>query len=395
MSLSVLPIDPADTFYSVRDRLLRLGHGRTVLVMPEGAAPLSGIDLVLLRRLADRERLEVGLVASDRQFSRQARALGLPTFANLTLAEHYRPGWWRAGRRAERLGFAPGEDHHPWDRDVAQALESPTTARRRHLLRRIGLLASVVGLGLLAIAGLYALPSAEITLRPATLPAQVILDLQADASLDVPAEGAVPARAIEHTLDWEATGLTTADSTADAQRIKSQALQGIGAAAAGYLTARLDAGELLVPTSIHVEIVEENVERSGEQTTLLLGALLSGAAVASADVDELAYRALSAALPAAYAADPATLRVQMEPANGEAPEHFQVTARATGRATVDILALTQTLAGRQANEAARYLSATIPLAEPPTFAVRPGWWWGVSRGRLPLRAERITLELAP
>ena len=395
MALSVLPIDPADTFHSVRDRLLRLGRGRTVLVMPDGPAPLSGIDLVLLRRLADRERLEVGLVASDRQLSRQARAIGLPTFANLTLAEHYRPGWWRAGRRAERLGFAPGEDHQPWDRDVTRALESPAAARRRRLLRVSGLLASVVVLGLLAIAGLYALPHAEITLHPAMLPAQVILDLRADTSLDAPAEDAVPARVIEHTLDWEAAGLTTDDATADAQRIKSQALQGIGAAAAGYLAARLDAGELLVPTSIHVAIIEETVERSGDQTTLLLRAALSGAAVASADVDAVAYRALSAALPVAYMPDPATLRVQMEPANGDAPEHFQVTARATGRATVDTHALARTLAGRQANEAARYLSTTIPLAEPPAFAVWPGWWWGASRGRLPLRAERISVELAP
>lgn len=395
MALSVLPIDPADTYHSVRDRLLQLGRGRTVLVMPDGPAPLGEIDLVLLRRLADRERLDVGLVASDRQFSRRARALGLPTFANLTLAEHYRPGWWRAGRRAERLGFAPGEDHHPWDREVARALESPAAGRRRRLLRLIALLASVVVLGLLAIAGLYALPRAEITLRPATLPAQVILDLRADSSPDAPAGDAVPARAIEHTLAWKAVGLTTSDAAADAQRIKSQALQGLGATAADYLAARLDAGELLVPTSIHVAIIEETVERSGDQTTLSLRAALSGAAVASADVDALAYRALSAALPTAYAPDPATLRVQMEPANGEPLGRFQVTARATGRATVDARALARTLAGRQANEAARYLSATIPLAEPPALEMWPGWWWGAFRGRLPLRAERISVALTP
>ncbi|MEZ4539751.1 MAG: hypothetical protein R3C43_07175 [Chloroflexota bacterium] len=394
MSLSVLPIDPADTYHSVRDRLLQLGRGRTVLVMPEGRVPLSGIDLVLLRRLADRERLEVGLVASDRQFSRQARALGLPTFANLTLAEHYRPGWWRAGRRAERLGFAPGEDHHPWDRGVALARES-RSAERRRLIRPIVLLAGVVALGLLAIAGLYALPRAEITLRPATLPAQVILDLLADENLNAPSDNALPARSLEHVLDWEATGLNTTDATTDAQRIKSQALQGIGASAAESLTARLDPEELLVPSSIHVEISDEMVERSGDQTTLWLRVTLSGSTVASADVDALAYRALSAALPTAYVPDPATLRVQLEPANGEAPGHFQVTAQATGRTAVDTRTLSQTLAGRQANEAARFLSTTIPLAEPPAFVVRPGWWWDVSGGRLPLRAEQITVELAP
>ncbi len=212
---------------------------------------------------------------------------------------------------------------------------------------------------------------------------------------DPPSGEAVPVRAIEHTLEWEAVGVTTSDATTDAQRIKSQALQGIGAAAAGYLAARLDAGEMLVPTSIRVEIIDETVERTGQQTTLLLRAALSGTAVASAGVNELAYRELSAALPAAYTADPATLRVQMEPPNGQLPDHFQMTTRATGRATVDTHALARTLAGQPMNEAARYLSATIPLAEPPAFEMWPAWWRGAFRGRLPLRAERITVEVVP
>src|SRR5690606_22081241 len=109
MPLRVIEIDRSDNFYSIRHRLLFSGRDRAVLVLPNGDAPVGVVDLALLRRLADRERLDVGLVTGDRQLARDARALGLPAFSSLLLAEYYRPGWWRAGRRPERLGFAAGE----------------------------------------------------------------------------------------------------------------------------------------------------------------------------------------------------------------------------------------------------------------------------------------------
>src|SRR5690606_27590507 len=117
------------------------------------ASPVGAIDLVLLRRLADRERLEVGLVTADRALSRQARALGLPTFANLTLAEYYRPGWWRGGRRRERVGLPPDDERRSHslvleDEDVA--------ARRRRLLLLLVLVQAALLLSLIALTAVYA-----------------------------------------------------------------------------------------------------------------------------------------------------------------------------------------------------------------------------------------------
>ena len=385
MSLRIIELDPADTFYSARDRLLQNGRERTVLVLPERNSPLSGIDLVLLRRLADRERLDIGLVTGDRKLSRQARAIGLPAFSNLTLAEHYRPGWWRAGRRSERLGFGPGDDRHPLLSAPITADEARDTLHKRRLARLAAVLAVVLFLALAIIAAIYALPRATVTLRPAALPVQAILDLSAEA---------VAAQPVQYALEWQATGPSTGDTAADEQRVRAQALQGLGAVAPDYLNPRLDPGELLIPSSVHVEILDETIDRQETELKATYRATISGSTVAAANVNRLAYKALLAALPSSYKPDPATLRVNVEPANGAPAGRFQITAQATGRPAVDPNTLAEAVRGQKAGETAQYLNAMLPLAEPPAFTVRPSWWWSWL-GRLPLRAEQIEVVIRP
>jgi hypothetical protein len=394
MSLRIIELDPADTFHSARDRLLQNGRERTVLVLPERSSPLSGIDLVLLRRLADRERLDIGLVTGDKRLSRQARAIGLPAFSNLTLAEHYRPGWWRAGRRSERVGFGPGDDRHPSLSAPITADEARDTLHKRRLARLAAVLAVVLILSLTAIAAVYALPRATVTLRPASLPAQVILDLSAGSASAGSSAEVVTARPVQYTLEWQATGTATGNAAADEQRVRAQALQGLGAVAPDYLNPRLDAGELLIPSSVHVEILEETVDRQETELKATYRATISGSAVAAADVNRLAYKALLAALPPSYSPDAATLRVNVEPANGAPAGRFQITAQATGRPALDVDTVAEALRGQRASAAGQYLNATLPLAEPPMLNVWPSWWWSWF-GRLPLRAEQIEVEIRP
>jgi hypothetical protein len=387
MPLRVIELDPADTFYSVRDRLLRGGRGRAVLVLPPHGAPGGGVGLVLLRRLADRERLEIGLVTADRALARQARALGLPAFSTLTLAEHFRPGWWRARRRSERLGFAAGAD----GRIAAKEAIIETGHRRSFLVLVIVLILFVTGL--MAAAAIYALPHATITLRPITQPAQVIIDLTADPAATEPAGRVVPARALGYSQSWEARGPSMGDAGADQSRIRALALQGLGAAAPGILAARLDPGEMLVPASVRFDVIDESFDQAGDVSILTLRAALEGLVVNAADVNRLAHNELAGALPAGFVPDAASLRVRAEASGGSA-DHLQITAGATGRADIEPAQLAALLRGRRASDAAHHLSATLPLAEPPAFDVGPGWWreWF---GRLPLRAERIRVKVIP
>ena len=391
MSLRVIEVDPADTYHSLRHRLLWHGRERAVLLLPGRASPIRKIDLLLLRRLADRERLDLGLVTADRDTTRHARALGWPVFANLTLAEHYRPGWWRIGRRALAIGFAPDESRRrPTTR---AAIPIPTGI---HALRAlVFLLAAVVLLGMVVLAAVFTIPTATLRIRPKALPVQVIAGFTADPSASAVTDGVIPARLIALDQPWEAVGSTTRDAAGDRNRIAGEAQAGITDAAPELLAARLEPGELLVPSSILVQFVDLAFDASGDAATLSLNARLEGLAVREADLHPLVLRQISGALAAGYAPDPASVQLQMEPDTTAASSTFQVTATATGRAEIDPTALADLLRGQRAADAARYLSATYQLAEPPTIDVRPSWWWGVFRGRLPYRAERIRIDVLP
>lgn len=380
--MRVIELDPAETFYSLRDRLLSGGRQRVVLVVPPRGAALRGpVDLVLLRRLADRERLEVGLVTGDRALARQARRLGLPAFPSLTLAEHYRPGWWRGRRRAEQLGFYPGP--------IPARPATVPTSTIRHPLLFLFILLLLMALPLAA--SIYALPQATITLRPAAQPVQAIVEVTADPALSSvdSAARAVPARLVVLRLPWEVTAPGT--NAAARQSARALALQALNPAATGRLAARLNPGEWLVPGATQVTIEEERVTTAGGATRLTLAAGVEGLAVAAADVDALVAPELARALPPGYALEPSPPTTQLEA--GSAPDRLLVTARSTGRAQIDAMALATQLAGRPLSEAAAMLNA-LPMAEPPHFAIGPGWWLS-EFGRLPLCAERIQVELQP
>lgn len=363
------------------------------MVLPGRNNPVTPIDLVLLRRLADRERLDIGLVTADKSISRQARAVGLPVFSNVTLAEYYRPGWWRAGRRTERLGFGPGADRRSPEQIAAEnALSSSRWRAYRPLLAV--LLAAIILLSLPFALSVFFLPLGTITLQTETLPAQVILDLSTDAELSAVSGDAVLGHPVQHAQSWEAVGETTDDAAADQQRIRAQALQGLGAAAPDILAGRLVPGLMLVPASVHVAVLDETFTPGADNSRVVLQTTLSGTAVAEADLNRIAYAALAAALPDGFVPDVAGLGVTMATAPTADPDQFQITARATARPLVDTGSLAQALAGRRAADAATYLSATLPLSAPPDFDVAPGWWWSWF-GRLPLRAERIEVEVRP
>lgn len=105
---------------SLRDRLLSAAVRRVVVVVSPDIDLLSrGVNLALLRRLADRERIDVGLVTVNRELRRQARALGIPAFESSGTAERTQRGWRPLPRR-EKLGFGPGDDWRP-PRTVAKA----------------------------------------------------------------------------------------------------------------------------------------------------------------------------------------------------------------------------------------------------------------------------------
>lgn len=362
--MRVIELDTAETYYSLRDRILRGPRERIALVVPPRAAVVEGVGLPLLRRLADRERLEIGLVTADGELARRARRAGLPAFASLTLAQHYRPGWWRGRRRAERLGLPVG------------GLPPPAATSRAAV--PIALVVILLALALTAATAVYTLPRATVTLRPATQPAQAIVEL-AD----------LPARTVALSQPWEATA--EGQGATARQSARALALQALNAAAPAALAARLAPGEQLVPGATRVAISGEEYTTTRGRTRLALTATLEGTAVDAAAVNQRVLPELARALPAGYAIDPATLVTRLEP--GSADGRLVVTAAATGRAVIDAGALAAQLAGQRTADVGPMLAA-LPLAEPARLdlSLGPLATW---LPRLPFRPAQIQVEVLP
>ena len=218
--MQLIPLTPDDDIISICDLLDWSDDKRVVFVLlEEETAVLTPISLIRLRRYADNKRIEVGLVTTNRQLARQARGLGLPTFAAVEEAEMSRRGWWRGRRRQERLGLPtygePLDDGKP--RPSANAaddklLPTPVVTKRQWAIRYAAILFFFVVVALGVVSFLYWVPRATITLQPELAPLTAVQQITAVPTLDTVdySQNAIPARLLTLTQSWqtdvEATG---------------------------------------------------------------------------------------------------------------------------------------------------------------------------------------------
>jgi len=209
--------------------------GRLLLVLPPGLH-LSAIDLRILRREARGAGLELALVTSDPGIRAAAANEGISTFRTTARAERAR---WRKLRDESALSGWPGREatvtpppdpgllgpHSPtgfrpasFRRSFARG-HSPWWATLLLVIVLAGLLASLVG------AFIVLVPSATITLAPASDTSQVTLSLLAvqDAETD-PESGIVPARVLSTQVSGEGRTQTTGRSQEAAGLARGQVL---------------------------------------------------------------------------------------------------------------------------------------------------------------------------
>jgi len=164
---------------------------RVLLVWPErGPRILSRrLDLLLLYRHAHRLGARLALITRDPLIIEEAEALGLPTFPTLSAS---RRASWRARRPLpqppKRLSAKDGRPSHAEPKRAALPKTWPLWAR----VVAIILQSLVFGVGLAALAALALalVPSATITLTPATHALQTRVDLVADPQAASPEGGA-------------------------------------------------------------------------------------------------------------------------------------------------------------------------------------------------------------
>jgi hypothetical protein len=257
--MKIIPLDSDDDIISICDRLEWAGESQVLLLLPEeGEALLSGLDLVRLRRFADGRRIEVGLVTAVSSISRQAKALGIPTFASVEAAERSRRGWWRGRRRSEVVGLptvggVTAVDLRPQqveagNRGDAQSPPTPLNSPGLWALRYLTILLFFLAAALLVVAFSYLVPGATVTLTPETLPLSVTQEILVDPQIDEIDYGrfAIPGRILQVEQSWQ-TGVET-----------SGVVEVPGAAARGTVlfTNRLEE-EALVPAGTQLSTGEE------------------------------------------------------------------------------------------------------------------------------------------
>jgi hypothetical protein len=402
--MQIIELDNNDDIVSVCDRLTWASEQRVLLVLPpDGAVLHRPIDLVRLRRCADSLRIDVGLVVEpDEEVSHQARALGIPTFGSVAVAQG-RSRAWRRNRRREQLGFL-SHNGWRWPAPVRQNLSSNRTPgrRRRLWVYTVILLALMLVAGALITMALL-IPAATVALRPVSRPLRISQTVAADPARSTAglATGVISAHAITHTVSW--TGEMAVPGvvrTADRERLRAQALQALQTDALNEITGRLSANSLLLDGSLRlVEIDEESYSSAAgtraDHLGLHLRVTVSAATVKSALVNGALYDGLLASLPAGFQLAPGTLRIDEIRLIGEDTTGriaFTVTGRALAVAKMDLQPYLSAISGRPAAEAIAYLEAQLPLRDAPVVALRPAWW-AERIGRLPFQITRIEVEL--
>lgn len=209
-SRELIQIETEEDVNSVRDRLSRFRGQRIVLVWPEvGTALTRKLDLVLIQREAMRRQIRLAFVTHDAAVRSNAAELNISTFE--TIGESERKRWKRARSRV----FASRSQRPDGSPDHEDLEEVASRKRDRASLSARGLLVRFAALALLAIFafGLFyaVVPSAIVTLVPATVPIEASVQITVDPlATDVDIENAVlPAQQIRVEIEESATRPTS------------------------------------------------------------------------------------------------------------------------------------------------------------------------------------------
>jgi hypothetical protein len=176
MKTQLIQLDSSDDVISVRDKMGWSQTSRILLVWPEHGQILSRrLDLLLLQRHSTRLGAQLALVTQSPQIKEIAQELQLAVFENTRQAQSTR---WRSRRRQARgLRRNP-----PPDATELRLQHRPAKPGWQETLAGRSLLFGVGMLALLALILVF-IPSASITLQPATITQSITLPVTAGPTI--------------------------------------------------------------------------------------------------------------------------------------------------------------------------------------------------------------------
>jgi hypothetical protein len=199
----LIQLDPHDDFVSVKDRMNWSQAARILIVWSPDEAPLldRALDLLLLKRHADRLGAQLAFVTTSPAVKFHARRLHIPVFKSALDAQDTR---WLKRRRPKQA--TPKTPQTPAAIHARrQRYRPPANARpAARLFAALAILLTVA-----AFAAVI-LPSAQITLTPETrIQAVEFTAITAPGITAINASGAIPARTLVVTLEGVGTVETT------------------------------------------------------------------------------------------------------------------------------------------------------------------------------------------
>ena len=180
---AIIELDEHDDLHTVRDRLATANDSRVILVVPWDSPVLrQTVDLHIVRRFAEEQRIEVALVSPEGEVRTTAHEAGWPAFRSVEAAQ--RKTRWHAVHDED-------DEEKPWQpsarktrearRAAVERDQSDVQARKRHPAWRFVKLPLVLGvLVVLAGAALVIIPQAQVTLVPSSTRIIVTVNVIAD-----------------------------------------------------------------------------------------------------------------------------------------------------------------------------------------------------------------------
>ena len=218
MREQIIQLEPHDDVVSVLDRLGWVRARRVLLVLPQGnrnQALRRRLDQVLVQRELTRHQAHFAFITDDPLVVDHARELGIPTFETIDESRQ-RP--WRT--RPAPLTIRREDQPRPFEPELTAFASRvlPKPGRRRGSLQSATLFVMAL-IPLLAVAYVV-LPSATVTLAPASNQVSVAVPITADpelAAIDFD-NAAVPARIIGVEVEDSAAVETTGSADVPAAK---------------------------------------------------------------------------------------------------------------------------------------------------------------------------------
>nr|MBP7689679.1 hypothetical protein [Thermoflexales bacterium] len=181
---AIIELDEHDDLHTVRDRLATANDPRVILVVPWDSPVLrQTVDLHIVRRFAEVQRIEVAIVSPDGEVRTTVRETGLPVFRSVEAAQ--RKTRWHTPANED------DDEEKPWKPSARKTREARRAAverdrsdvqvRKRHPAWQIVKLPlMLIVLVVLVGAALVIIPQAQITLVPSSTRLIVTVNIIAD-----------------------------------------------------------------------------------------------------------------------------------------------------------------------------------------------------------------------